>query len=353
MTRAEAALFITASLPEQTQGEREEADPADAKGPEDFIRTRLAQLGAKGTGGPQSFLDLLLPALNSRENPPFSIEAIPVLSREELRRRAGSAGNRQVAGTAAAMLAAAERAAPLYAGAEAVPPPPEAAAPVPASSLRYTGPVSAALEAAPAAASAEDAALDRLLKQSGLDSAEFGSIAHGFIEARFRNRPPGIPPRLLAKAAEGRWDALGARAQAMADRFFASELGRLSLAAPYREAEFPVLTFWGDKGAPLPISGQIDLLFESAGTMHVADFKTDRAEAPAEHLAQLAVYGRAVADIFGKPVRCWLFYLRSGRAVELTASLDRVDIEQLVLREASGKTDKTFPESRGANFDTN
>jgi ATP-dependent helicase/nuclease subunit A len=116
----------------------------------------------------------------------------------------------------------------------------------------------------------------------------------------------------------------------MADGFFNSDLGHLSLDAPCREPEFPILTLVQTGGKTIPVTGQIDLLFETEDTMYVVDFKTDRIEEPERHLAQLAVYARAVTDIFGKPARPWLFYLRSGNAVELSDRIGGVDIEALV-----------------------
>jgi ATP-dependent helicase/nuclease subunit A len=83
-------------------------------------------------------------------------------------------------------------------------------------------------------------------------------------------------------------------------------------------------------GRKIPVQGVIDLLFESAGVMQVVDFKTDKTEEPEHHLGQMAVYRRAVSDIFGKPARAWIFYLRSGNARELTADLEKIDIEQMV-----------------------
>jgi ATP-dependent helicase/nuclease subunit A len=119
-------------------------------------------------------------------------------------------------------------------------------------------------------------------------------------------------------------------ARILADRFLNSELGILSKEDPLRESEFPVLTAVtaGDKA--ITITGQIDLLFESGNTLYVVDFKTDQAEEPERHLGQLAVYHRAVSDIFGKPVRSWLFYLRSGNAVELSGRIPEVNIEAMV-----------------------
>jgi hypothetical protein len=60
------------------------------------------------------------------------------------------------------------------------------------------------------------------------------------------------------------------------------------------------------------------------------DFKTDKIENPRRHLGQLAVYRRAVSDIYAdKAVQAWLFYLRSGKALSVTESLDELAVEKL------------------------
>jgi ATP-dependent helicase/nuclease subunit A len=167
------------------------------------------------------------------------------------------------------------------------------------------------------------------LKKAGLNAADFGTIAHAFLEDRLNSRPPAVPPGILARLKESGLDAVKKEALAMADRFLASELGKKSAAAAYWESEFPFVTAVkaGDRTAA--VTGQIDLLFEDDGVLHVVDFKTDRIEKAEDHYGQLAVYKRAAGDIFGKPVRAWLYYLRSGHAVEL--DLEDVSIEELVI----------------------
>jgi hypothetical protein len=153
--------------------------------------------------------------------------------------------------------------------------------------------------------------LDLLLETAGLGSDAFGTIVHGFIEARFNNQPEKIPPRILVNIRESQ--AVKEKAREMADTFFASPLGTNSAAAGFRETEFPVLTAAGND----VVAGKIDLLFERNGELHIVDFKTDKTEDPLKHSGQLALYRRAVSDIYGKPVRCWIFFVRSGSAVEL------------------------------------
>jgi ATP-dependent helicase/nuclease subunit A len=116
----------------------------------------------------------------------------------------------------------------------------------------------------------------------------------------------------------------------MEERFFASGLGRWSLQAAYRETEFPIITLSRIGGKTFTVTGQIDLLFEWDHAIQVVDFKTGRIEDADRHLGQLAVYARAAGDIFGKPVRSWLFFFRTGHEVELTARIQEGDIEKML-----------------------
>jgi ATP-dependent helicase/nuclease subunit A len=61
----------------------------------------------------------------------------------------------------------------------------------------------------------------------------------------------------------------------------------------------------------------------------VVDFKTDKLENPEDHYGQLAAYYRAAGDIFGKPVSLWLYYLRSGSAVNVTEEVNVLSLEEL------------------------
>jgi hypothetical protein len=65
----------------------------------------------------------------------------------------------------------------------------------------------------------------------------------------------------------------------------------------------------------------------------VVDFKTDRTIDNRRHEGQLAVYERAVADIFKKPVRCWLFYLRTGESFDLSGKITTSPEELLAIWE--------------------
>jgi ATP-dependent helicase/nuclease subunit A len=312
MTRAESRLFVTAALPPRLKGDRE-------NGPLGSMEERLLELREKPRTGKSlpSFLELLLPPLTSPEKPRalFTLESIPVLSREELALKRRGGAERPLT-----MAEAAQRAFPLYSGAPLIGRGKLFPASVPASSLRFNaGPGDEA------ETESRDDSIGPLLEKAGLGAGDFGTIVHAFLEARLNGRPPAIPPHVLARLREGGLDAIRREALAMTDRFLASDLGRKSAARDARrESEFPFVTAVRAGDRTVAVTGQIDLLFEEDEVLHVVDFKTDRIETPQDHYGQLAVYKRAVEDIFGKPVHAWLYYLRSGHAVEL--QLDDVSL---------------------------
>ncbi|MCL1817741.1 MAG: UvrD-helicase domain-containing protein [Spirochaetaceae bacterium] len=321
MTRAESCLYFTASLPEQTKEEKKKQDLSEEEYTETFLRERLRLLENKNREKGEektraSFLDLLLPAVTADENY-FTVEVIPILSRRELSRLA--AGREGRAQREAALIAAAR-----YAETPAITPSPEPLSVIPASKLHCA----AAMRAETPVQSQSLDALDAILEKVGLEAADFGTIVHGFLEERMAGRPPLIPPKMLSRIDDEKHAGeIRAAAEKMTQGFLDSDLGKKSLAASFREVEFSVLTCTADKNTV--IAGKIDLLFEAEGSMHVVDFKTDSEEDPRRHIGQLAVYARAAADIFGKPVQAWLFYLRSGRARELTKETAEANIEEM------------------------
>ncbi|MDR0760809.1 MAG: UvrD-helicase domain-containing protein [Treponema sp.] len=327
MTRAESQLFLTASLSEPDKHEKEEQDTrgiaADGEYTLQSLKERLAYLKAKkqDRNTVSSFLDLLLPVLvtGEDEEAPFTLDIIPVRSREEIRRIAG--GFREDAAVSLAEAAAA--AASCYAQAEtiAVPPPPLTS--IAASSLKRAGQDVIIEDALPPA---PDGPLDGILNRAGLEPSDFGTIVHSFLEARFNGAAPHIPPRIQARLDDRDIPPIREAAENMARAFLDSELGKLALNAAYRASEFPIITLAETKTEKIPVIGTIDLLFESEGVMYVVDFKTDRVEEPARHHPQLAAYSRAVSDIFGKPVCAKLVYLRGCTVIDVTDEVRDLDL---------------------------
>lgn len=148
-------------------------------------------------------------------------------------------------------------------------------------------------------------ALEKLLKNTGISSVDFGTFTHKTIEGRFTGFPSYMPEELRADA------------EKMADRFLSSKLGKMAQNATWRENEFGFITRYIYNGTNLIITGQIDLVFEYKGITYIVDYKTDKIENPNIHAEQLAVYRKAVQDLYKKETETWLYYLRSGHETQV------------------------------------
>ncbi len=113
------------------------------------------------------------------------------------------------------------------------------------------------------------------------------------------------------------------------------------------EHEFDFMFSVGD----VVLRGQIDLWYEQDGELVLVDFKTDREEEPESYALQLRFYALALERYLGRlPDRAVLFYLRSGRAVEISLSLNDLKWAKETLSEAleSQKT-MVFPLREGSH----
>ncbi|GHV60057.1 ATPase AAA [Spirochaetia bacterium] len=177
-----------------------------------------------------------------------------------------------------------------------------------------------------------DPILKRFLQKEGsLSPADFGAIAHACVEALLNKREALIPPRLGGHLSLAEADTLLAAGKKLAERFMQSPLGHIAEHpaklpagdAEIRKSEYQFRSLIKDSARRnMFINGTIDLLFTEGDTVHVVDFKTDNSENPAEHIPQMAFYYRAASELFDKTKTCriWLYYLRSGHAVEITGA---------------------------------
>ncbi|MDR1095485.1 MAG: UvrD-helicase domain-containing protein [Spirochaetaceae bacterium] len=159
--------------------------------------------------------------------------------------------------------------------------------------------------------------IDALLTGSS-SRAEFGTIAHVCVEAALKRKPAFIPPLIAGKLDGGTAEKLLEAGEEIARRFLDSPLGRTAQTAAWTKSEFPFRMIEHDHtgGRDGFINGTIDLVFEKDGVVTIVDFKTDSTENPSEHTWQMAVYYRAARDLWQKETRVFLYYLRSGNAVE-------------------------------------
>jgi ATP-dependent exoDNAse (exonuclease V) beta subunit len=163
--------------------------------------------------------------------------------------------------------------------------------------------------------------VDALLAELGLE-AGFGTRTHDLL-TRWLAQPSGPPPdadwRGVAPAHRA---ACQEAAVSLARRFLDSPLGRLAAAAAQREVEVPFVYRFEGGGAALSLSGQVDLVFETAEGLYLVDFKTDRRYREGQYAAQLGLYALAWAQGSKRPVLPVVFLLRSGEALPVTARRD-------------------------------
>ncbi|MCL2608484.1 MAG: UvrD-helicase domain-containing protein [Treponema sp.] len=150
---------------------------------------------------------------------------------------------------------------------------------------------------------------------------DFGTVAHICIQALLEGQEAVIPKKLTVPLSDGDAAVFLDAGKKLAERFAASPLGKLAGESERRKSEFGFRSLINDGGNGFFVNGTIDLLFETDDHIYVVDFKTDGRELPEEHLGQLAYYRKAATDLFaapsGKPCRVFLYYLRTGRAVEI------------------------------------
>jgi ATP-dependent helicase/nuclease subunit A len=167
------------------------------------------------------------------------------------------------------------------------------------------------------------------------NSGGFGTIAHICVEALINHKEPLLPVNISGSLTPSQMKTFLKAGMELARRFIDSPMGRMAGSSKLKESEFPFRNIIKNKeGDEVFINGTIDLFFENEGSIHVVDFKTDTREAPKEHVAQMACYYHAVLSLFAVPLkkecRIWLYYLRTGHAVELTERVKQFNLEQRV-----------------------
>jgi len=172
-----------------------------------------------------------------------------------------------------------------------------------------------------------DTLIEHYAKQQGKENdkfnyGSFGTIAHICIEALLSNQEIKIPTHLTDLISSRDADAILSAGKSLAQRFARSPLGSIARESKKLKSEFPFRSLFHACEKELFINGTIDLLFEDAETVYVVDFKTDSQEFPGGHIAQMACYYKAASDLFAVPSdkKCstWLYYLRTGHAVDVT-----------------------------------
>ncbi len=165
--------------------------------------------------------------------------------------------------------------------------------------------------------------------------SNFGNIAHSYMEAFVNGTQPFYSEREVyaLRGSAGDIKKIEDACTRMASAFASSELGKKSRHAKlnsFCRTEFPFRSRIGSK----IVKGTVDLLFQNQdGTYTVVDYKTGQTVRPELYYGQLALYREAVSLMLGeKPenVRCFLYYLRFSKSVDVSEECSNVNLESLV-----------------------
>lgn len=181
-----------------------------------------------------------------------------------------------------------------------------------------------------------DALIDSTVIKSGTDPrfshADFGIIAHGYMEAAINKCEPVISNKSIVglDGNEKKLQTIKQICKKMQDSFIKSEIGKAASNSKWHKAEYSFRSYVAGK----IISGQIDLVFENDdGTYTIVDYKTNQEKVPEIYFNQLACYRQAVSqmqNVEPEKIRCVLYYLRYGQEIDITEKCSEVDLEKAV-----------------------
>jgi len=156
----------------------------------------------------------------------------------------------------------------------------------------------------------------------------FGTIAHAYLEAAINHEQPVISARDLVglDGSEKKRDTVFAVCVKMAGSFMQTELGEAAAASRWHRQEYAFRSRVGSK----IVKGTMDLVFQNSdGTYTIVDYKTNQTMQPGIYYTQLACYRQAIASMLNTDaatIKCYLYYLRFGKEVDITADCAKVDV---------------------------
>ncbi|MBP5588169.1 MAG: UvrD-helicase domain-containing protein [Treponema sp.] len=180
---------------------------------------------------------------------------------------------------------------------------------------------------------------DSLDKKDGspeFNYANFGTIAHAYMEAAVKNEKPKMLNREVVGlcGSEKKIKEVHDACVKMYEGFKESLTGKKVSDAvnnkKFVRSEYSFKSMISGK----IINGQIDLVFQNENDgFTIVDYKTNREVKPEIYYIQLACYRQAVAKMMGvdeEKITCVLYYLRYDKEVDVTAECSKINIEECV-----------------------
>jgi len=160
--------------------------------------------------------------------------------------------------------------------------------------------------------------------------AAFGTYCHRIIEANLKNKEAvGPVPVEFSTLHKNQKKILEFDGKKLAEFFFNSYLFKANMDTSF-ESELAFILNIGNTENPVYVNGQIDLLFEKEDEILIIDFKTNKFKNKDEYAVQMFLYRKAAKEIYNKPAKSFLFYLREGMETEVSDDFSEFDIYKLL-----------------------
>lgn len=158
-----------------------------------------------------------------------------------------------------------------------------------------------------------------LLSDANLEPTDFGTLTHLCIQNKIEKQKFEIPDNYKKKFSSiQKINKLKEKIENLSENFFNSEFAKFLNETEFTYCEFPFMTKY-KTDIDHVFSGTMDLVFlpKNSDNIILVDFKTDKVQLPEIHKTQMKIYKKATSEIWEKPVKAYLFYLRTGKEVEM------------------------------------
>ncbi len=172
--------------------------------------------------------------------------------------------------------------------------------------------------------------IDDKLQKPKFTFANFGTIAHAFMEAAVLGKDPIILQKDIKFLSNRQQETVFEICKKFSDLFLQTELGKKALSSSWAKTEY---TF-KSKISKMILTGSVDLTFEDeTGKIIIVDYKTNKEIKPEIYYQQLAAYRKALSEIKNVPlenIKCYLYYLRYAKIADITEECKSVNLEEVL-----------------------
>ena len=183
---------------------------------------------------------------------------------------------------------------------------------------------------------------DGKLGEPRFSYADFGTLAHAYLEATVKNKKVEKIEKLLVEISdtenEKRVKSICSICEKMAENFKNSKIGKEALSSSWKRSEFnftyrvdqsTLKNFYPETKTNIQnekiMNGSIDLIFQNDDLSYtIVDYKTDKEIENERHYTQLKCYRKVISEMMNcdeSKIKCVLYYLRYNQVEDISLKL--------------------------------